>query len=68
MEKVKNSIKVMKDDLIYFENNKKIIQKVISNLKVIKSNEGYSFLELNPITGRKHQLRKTTFEYWKSNS
>ena len=56
--KVKNSIKVMKDDLIYFENNKKIIQKAISNLKVIKSNEGYSFLELNPITGRKHQLRK----------
>ena len=48
----------MKDDLIYFENNKKIIQKAISNLKVIKSNEGYSFLELNPITGRKHQLRK----------
>ena len=26
--------------------------------KTIKSNEGYSFLELNPITGRKHQLRK----------
>ena len=48
----------MKDDLIYYENNKKIIQKAISNLKVIKSNEGYSFLELNPITGRKHQLRK----------
>ena len=56
--KVKNSIKVMKDDLVYFENNKKIIQKAISNLKIIKSNEGYSFLELNPITGRKHQLRK----------
>ena len=56
--KVKNSIKVMKDDLIYFENNKRIIQKAVSNLKVIKSNEGYSFLELNPITGRKHQLRK----------
>ena len=56
--KVKNSIKIMRDDLVYFENNKKIIQKAISNLKIIKSNEGYSFLELNPITGRKHQLRK----------
>ena len=56
--KVNKSIKVMKDDLIYFENNKKILQKAISNLKVIKSNAGYSFLELNPITGRKHQLRK----------
>ena len=56
--KVDKSIKVMKDDLIYYENNKKIFQKAISNLKIIKSNEGYSFLELNPITGRKHQLRK----------
>jgi len=56
--KVNKSIKVMKDDLIYYENNRKIIQKAISNLKVIKSNEGYSYLELNPITGRKHQLRK----------
>ena len=56
--KVDKSIKLMKDDLIYYENNKKIIQKAISNLKTIKSNEGYSYLELNPITGRKHQLRK----------
>ena len=56
--KVDKSIKVMKDDLIYHENNKKISQKAVSNLKIIKSNEGYSYLELNPITGRKHQLRK----------
>ena len=56
--KVEKSIKVMKDDLIYYENNKKIFQKAVSNLKIIKSNEGYSYLELNPITGRKHQLRK----------
>ncbi len=56
--KVTKSIKIMKDDLIYYENKKKIVQKAVSNLKVIKSNESYSFLELNPITGRKHQLRK----------
>ena len=56
--KVDKSIKVMKDDLIYFENNKKIFQKAVSNLKIIKSNKEYSYLELNPITGRKHQLRK----------
>jgi 23S rRNA pseudouridine955/2504/2580 synthase len=56
--KVDKSIKVMKDDLIYYENSKKIIQKAVSNLRVIKSNEGFSYLELNPITGRKHQLRK----------
>jgi len=56
--KVNKSIKVMRDNLIYYENNKKIFQKAVSNLKIIKSNEGYSYLELNPITGRKHQLRK----------
>ena len=56
--KIDESIKVMKDDLIYYENNKKISQKAVSNLKVIKSNEDFSYLELNPITGRKHQLRK----------
>ena len=48
----------MRDELTYYENKKKITQKAISNLKIIKSNEGYSFIELNPITGRKHQLRK----------
>ena len=56
--KVSKSIKVMKDDLIYYENKKKIFQKAVSNLKIIKSNNDYSYLELNPITGRKHQLRK----------
>ena len=56
--KVDKSIRVMKDDLVYYENNRKIFQKAVSNLKIIKSNEGYSYLELNPITGRKHQLRR----------
>jgi 23S rRNA pseudouridine955/2504/2580 synthase len=55
---VNKSIKMMKDDLVHFENNKMITQKAITNLKVIKTNEGYSYLELKPITGRKHQLRK----------
>ncbi len=59
--KVDKSIKLMRDDLVYYENDKKIYQKAISNLKIIKSNEGYSYLELNPITGRKHQLRKQLF-------
>ena len=56
--KVNKSVKGMRDELVYFEKNKKITQKAIANLKIIKSNEGYSFVELNPITGRKHQLRK----------
>ena len=30
----------------------------IENIKIIKSNDELSYVELNPITGRKHQLRK----------
>ncbi len=56
--KVNKSHKTMRDNLIYYENNKKIVQKAITNLKIIKSSEDFSLLELNPITGRKHQLRK----------
>ena len=56
--KINKSVKSMRDDLIYFENKKKIIQKAISNIKIIKSNDKLSYVELNPITGRKHQLRK----------
>ena len=48
----------MRDKLVYYENNKKMTQKAISNLKILKSNEDFTYLELNPITGRKHQLRK----------
>ena len=43
------------------EKGKKVTQKAISNLKIIKSNNDYTFLELKPITGRKHQLRKQLF-------
>ena len=49
---------------MYFSNNdnqKKIIQKAITNLKIIKKNTDFSFLELNPITGRKHQIRKQLY-------
>ena len=56
--KIDKSVKSMRDDLVYFENKKKIIQKAISNIKIIKSNDELSYVELNPITGRKHQLRK----------
>ena len=51
----------MKDDLILHEKNRKVIQKAISYIKVLKSNNKYSLVELKPITGRKHQLRKQLF-------
>ena len=59
--KVKKDIKLLQDNLITYEKNKKVIQKAISYLKILKSSDEYSFLELKPITGRKHQLRKQLF-------
>ncbi len=59
--KVNQNIKVLKDDLVTYENKKKIIQKAISYLKILNTNDKYSLLELKPVTGRKHQLRKQLF-------
>ena len=58
---VKKNIKVLEDDLVLYENDKKIVQKATSYLKILKSNSQYSLLELRPITGRKHQLRKQLY-------
>ena len=59
--KVDKNLKKMNDDLIIYDNGKKKIQNAISHLKVIKSTNDYSYVELNPITGRKHQLRKQLY-------
>ena len=58
---VNKELQVMRDDLILYEKNRKVIQKAISYIKVLKSNNKYSLVELKPITGRKHQLRKQLF-------
>jgi 23S rRNA pseudouridine955/2504/2580 synthase len=58
---VKKDISLLQDNLTTYEKNKKVIQKAISHLKILKSNDEYSFLELKPITGRKHQLRKQLY-------
>ena len=59
--KVSNTINTLKDDLIIFEKDKKIIQKAISHIRILKQSSEYSYVELNPITGRKHQLRKQLY-------
>ena len=59
--KVSRKIKTLKDDLITFEKDKKVIQKAISHVKILKSSTDYTYVELNPITGRKHQLRKQLY-------
>ncbi len=58
---VARDTKLLQDDLVTYEKNKKVVQKAISYLKILKSNNRYSFLELKPITGRKHQLRKQLY-------
>ncbi len=58
---VKKDINLLQDNLITYEKNKRVVQKAISYLKIIKSGNNYSFLELKPVTGRKHQLRKQLF-------
>ena len=59
--RVNKDIKILRDELTLYENNKKVVQKAISYLKIIRSNDKNSFLELKPITGRKHQLRKQLY-------
>ena len=49
------------DELLRFENGKKIIEKAKTIFKVIDKNYNSSLVELKPITGRKHQLRKQLF-------
>ena len=49
------------DDLIRYDNGKKIIEKAKTIFKVIDKNSNSSLLEMKPITGRKHQLRKQLF-------
>ena len=49
------------DDLIRYDGEKKIIEKAKTLYKVIDKNTDATLIELKPITGRKHQLRKQLF-------
>ena len=58
---VSKEIKVLEDDLVLYEKERKIVQKATSFIKILKSSSEFSLLELRPITGRKHQLRKQLY-------
>ena len=49
------------DELIRYDNGKKIIEKAKTIFKVIDKNSNSTLVEMKPITGRKHQLRKQLF-------
>ena len=46
------------DELVRFDNKKKIFEKAQTTFKVIDKNSSATFLKMKPVTGRKHQLRK----------
>ena len=48
----------LRDELFYYENNKKTKTLAITHYTVLDTNNNYSLLKLNPETGKKHQLRK----------
>ena len=49
------------DDLIRYDGEKKIIEKAKTIYKVLDKNSEATLVELKPITGRKHQLRKQLY-------
>jgi len=49
------------DDLIRYDGDQKIIEKAKTIFKVLDKNSEASLVELKPITGRKHQLRKQLY-------
>ena len=49
---------VLDQDLVRYEGSKKIVENSKTIFKVLDKNSNCSLLEMNPITGRKHQLRK----------
>ena len=51
----------LNDNLTRYDNGNKIVEKAKTIFKVIDKNSEASLLELKPITGRKHQLRKQLY-------
>jgi 23S rRNA pseudouridine955/2504/2580 synthase len=49
------------DELIRYDNGKRILEKAKTIFRVIDKNSNSSLVEMKPITGRKHQLRKQLF-------
>jgi 23S rRNA pseudouridine955/2504/2580 synthase len=58
MKKVKG---IFCDNLIRYDKDRKISERAITNYKVLDKNNNSTLLILNPITGRKHQIRKQLF-------
>ena len=52
---------LLKDNLVRYEGKKRIVELAETFFKVIDKNDKATLVEMKPITGRKHQLRKQLF-------
>ena len=58
---IENSQGELNHDLVRFEGKKKILENARTYFKILDRNLNCSLIELNPITGRKHQIRKQLY-------
>ena len=53
---------LIKNNLIRYDDAKKIVENAETYYEILDKNNNSTFIQLKPITGRKHQLRKQLFE------
>tara|TARA_B100001996_G_scaffold168145_1_gene128164 strand:+ start:430 stop:1302 length:873 start_codon:yes stop_codon:yes gene_type:complete len=58
MGEIEKNSGVWINELVRYEGKKKIIEKAETKYKVLDKNSSSTLIQMNPITGRKHQLRK----------
>ena len=58
---IANEKGTLNNDLIRYDNKKKINEKAETIFKVIDKNNSSTLVKMRPVTGRKHQLRKHFF-------
>ena len=53
---------LIRNNLIRYDETKKIVEKAETYYEILDKNNNSTFIQLKPITGRKHQLRKQLFD------
>ena len=52
---------LIKNNLIRYDETRKIVENAETHYEILDKNNNSTFIQLKPITGRKHQLRKQLF-------